>query len=89
MRGAWAPAKGRGSSARRVEMGGVGEENDGMLKVEEDGRNEYDVLGGQRRKKRESVERGGYPVSRASKRKSGIEIIIDFAPTADPASPMT
>jgi hypothetical protein len=38
VRGAWAPGKGRGSSARRVEMGGVGEENAGMLKVVEDRR---------------------------------------------------
>ena len=36
MRGAWAPGKGRGSSGRRVEMGGEAEENDGMLKVVED-----------------------------------------------------
>lgn len=36
MRGAWAPGKGRGSSMMRVEMGGDGEENDGMMKVVED-----------------------------------------------------
>ena len=36
MRGTWAPAKGRGSLTRRVEMGGEDEENDGILKVVED-----------------------------------------------------
>ena len=38
MRGAWAPGKGRGSSAWRVETGGEAEENDGMLKVVEERR---------------------------------------------------
>jgi hypothetical protein len=38
VRGAWAPDKGRGSSTRRVEMGGEVEENDGMLEVVEDGK---------------------------------------------------
>jgi hypothetical protein len=38
VRGAWAAGKGRGSSARRVEMGGEAEENDGMLEVVEDGK---------------------------------------------------
>jgi hypothetical protein len=37
-RGARAPGKGRGSSTRRVGMGGEGDENDGMLKVTGDGK---------------------------------------------------
>ena len=37
-RGARALGKGRGSSTRRVGMGGGGDENDGMLKVRGDGK---------------------------------------------------
>ena len=37
-RGAKAPGKGRGSSTRRVGMGGEGDENDGMLEVTGDGK---------------------------------------------------
>ena len=96
MRGAWAPAKGRGSSARRVEMGGVGEENDGMLKVVEGRRRwaKWIRCSGRTEKEKRKCGARRLPCHRTSERKSGpsdiiIEIIIDFAPTADPASPMT
>ena len=61
MRGGWALVKGRGSSARRVEMGGEGDENDGMLRVGKRGARWNDIRREDRERK--GVERGGYAVS--------------------------